>query len=192
MRGVTVRIVDHAGGDMPDGQIGDIVISGDCVGRRIGAGGALAPPEPINTGDLGFFRDGHLHVAGRSVDLIILRGQNVFPTDVEAATLAAGASIVGGGAAAVGVEADGTQHLVVLAELDRTVRLDAAEQAALRRTITERVVAATGHSPRNVQLLPYGRLPRTSSGKIRRRAAAALYLDSLARRAAVAAVETAP
>jgi acyl-CoA synthetase (AMP-forming)/AMP-acid ligase II len=138
------------------------------------------------TGDLGFLRRGHLHVVGRKKDIVIVRGENVHPADVEAAALEAHAAIVPGGLAAVGIDVDGTQQLVVLVEVNRKALSGPQETSGLRRRVSERVARRVGHVPARVVVLRPGSLPRTSSGKIRRFEAAALL-----RSGALAAIERA-
>ncbi len=175
VRGVGVRIVDAFGADAADGALGEIEISGPGVGRLIDSDGRLMPQAPLHTGDLGFVKDGRLQVVGRSKDLIIIRGQNVHPSDVEAAALEAHRAIVPGGLAAIGIERDGTQALIVLAEVQRRRLSGPEETAGLRRGISERVARGVGHVPAEVVILQPGELPRTSSGKVRRFEAAALW-----------------
>jgi acyl-CoA synthetase (AMP-forming)/AMP-acid ligase II len=172
--GVTVRIVDDEGNAVADGAIGEIEIAGDSVGRPVGEPGA-AGAGPLKTGDLGCLKGGHLLVVGRKKDLIILRGQNIYPSDVEAAATEAHRAVAPGGVAAVGILADGTEQLIVMVEIDRAAQLPGSQWAALTRTVSENVGRRVGHVPAEVVILKFGTLPRTSSGKVRRRAAAELY-----------------
>ena len=144
----------------------------------IAADGSLVANSELQTGDLGFLKEGHLHVTGRKKDLIILRGQNVYPSDVEAIVQESSTLIAPGGVAAIGVESEGTQCLVTMIELNRKIRLQPPEVESLRRLVVESLSRALGHVPADVQIWPFGALPRTSSGKIRRGAAAALYKAS--------------
>jgi acyl-CoA synthetase (AMP-forming)/AMP-acid ligase II len=172
--GVTLRIVDANGRELPDGSVGEIEVSGPGVGRLVGSDGSLSEAGPILTGDLGFLRGGHVHIVGRRKEMIIIRGQNVYPNDVESAALEAHPSIVPGGIAALGVEVAGTEELIVLVEVAGPLqtRREAAEQ--VRRSVREVVAQNVGHIPADVVVLRPGALPRTSSGKVRRFEAAAL------------------
>jgi acyl-CoA synthetase (AMP-forming)/AMP-acid ligase II len=162
--GVACRIVDESGSEVAEGTVGEIEVTGESVGLILGE----LPGLPLNTGDLGFFREGRLCVAGRKKELIILRGQNIYPSDVEAAALEAHPAIAPGGVAAVGIGADGTQKLVVAVELDRKASPSVEELARLRRLVGEQVSRRVGFVPENVVVCRFGTLPRTTSGKIQR------------------------
>ena len=174
--GVSVRIVGEDGRTLPEGVVGEIEIAGPSVGRPVAADGSLAAAAPLATGDLGFLSAGRLRVAGRRKELIILRGQNVYPSDVEAAAGEADPAIAAGGVAAVGLDADGTQKLVVMVEIDRKRVLGPEELASLRKAVSEEVSRRVGHVPAEVLVLKFGTLPRTTSGKIRRGDAVARYV----------------
>ena len=128
--------------------------------------------EWCGTGDLGFLSAENLFVVGRSKELIILRGENVFPGDVEVAALSASPLLVPGGVAAIGTENAGTELLVVVAERRLT---NAVDEDSLRRFVRDRVAAATGHVPERVVFIAPRTLPRTTSGKLRRGEIANLY-----------------
>lgn len=114
----------------------------------------------LNTGDLGAELDGELFIVGRARDVIVLRGENHAPQDIEQAVSALDA-VRTGCVVAVGEHSDEGERLLVFAEC-RTPSDDTAEAviAATR--------AACGHAPDLVLLLEPGTLPRTSSGKLRR------------------------
>ncbi|MEX0853309.1 MAG: AMP-binding protein, partial [Bauldia sp.] len=172
--GVSLRIVDEGDRSVDEEIVGEIEVSGASVGRLIDEDGRLAAARPLRTGDLGFLRGGHLHVVGRQKDLIIVRGQNIHPADVEAAALEADPAIVPGGIAAIGIEVEGTQELVVLVEADGAARREPEQAKAIRRRVSEWVARRVGHVPAEVVVLRLGALPRTSSGKVRRFEAAEL------------------
>jgi long-chain-fatty-acid--[acyl-carrier-protein] ligase len=167
--GMRVRVVAADGSRCPDGAIGEIEIAGTSVGRRLGE----SPGEWLATGDLGMLSKGELVVAGRIRDLLILRGENIFPGDAEAAVTEASPAIVAGGAAAVGVEAEGTQAMVIVAEMRAEALAPPID--ALMQLIRRRVAGATGHVPQDIVAVKPGSLPRTTSGKLRRAEIAALY-----------------
>ena len=119
----------------------------------------------LRTGDLGFLRDGELFVAGRIRDLIIIRGANVYPQDVERTVGDCHPSLRPDGAAAFAVEADGEERLVVVQEVEALAPDEAAEVfAAVRHAVAD----AHELQAYAVVLVRAGRIPRTTSGKIQR------------------------
>ena len=131
----------------------------------------------LRTGDLGFFHDGELFITGRRKDLIIVRGQNHYPQDIEATAQASDPSLrIGCGAAFSVDNGDRGEQLVIVQEVERSVlrRLDAP---ALTAAIREAVVSAHNLVPSAILLLKTGSIPKTSSGKIQRYACRQGYLD---------------
>ncbi len=128
----------------------------------------------MRTGDLGFINDGELFIAGRLKDLIIVRGRNHYPQDIEITVEQAHPRIRNGSAAAFTIEVDGRELLGVAAEIERRGREVADETIeAIRRAIsTEHEVGADA-----VLLLKPGSMPKTSSGKIQRHACRAGFID---------------
>lgn len=121
----------------------------------------------LRTGDLGYVHDGEVFVAGRCKDLIIVRGQNIYPQDVEALIETEIDAIRPGRVAAFRTEAAGEEGVGIAAEVSRTMqRLIPAD--ALARLIAETVAGGFLEPPKLVLLLPPGTLPKTSSGKLRR------------------------
>jgi acyl-CoA synthetase (AMP-forming)/AMP-acid ligase II len=162
--GSRIRIVDPKSGELLSGPaIGEICIGGPSVGRRLGE----EPKEWINTGDLGCLIEGELIVAGRIKELLIVRGENIFPAPIEAAALAADPAVFPGGTAAVGIRREGTQALVLVVEVDLP-NSSASTCRKLQRMIQEHVASATGHLPDQIILVRKGSLPRSTSGKLRR------------------------
>jgi acyl-CoA synthetase (AMP-forming)/AMP-acid ligase II len=167
--GVAVEIRDNDDHVLPEGSVGRIVIKGPSV-----TSGYFDDPEAtakairdgwLDTGDLGFFFEENLYVAGRVKDLIIIRGRNFAPQEVEELLLTvpglrAGCAVAVGGV----VEGQGEQ-LIVLAESDNRHPRNAEEVIA---EVRSRIRAGLALSPHHVELLPPGTLPRTSSGKLRR------------------------
>lgn len=176
-------------------RVGEIWISGPNVSR-----GYLNRPEVnretfegflvsgegpfLRTGDLGFLRDSELFVTGRSKDLIILQGRNHYPQDIELTVGVAHPMFCAGGTAAFMVEVDGAERLAVVQEIQarKKAELDAGGEAAraeLTRAVRRAVADAHGVQVHGCVFVREGRIPKTSSGKIRRQACAALYRDGV-------------
>ncbi len=129
----------------------------------------------MRTGDLGFLLDGELFVTGRLKDLIIIRGRNYYPQDVE---LAAGSSHAGlqvGCGAAFGVDVDGEERLVVVQEVKRQHRN--GDTAEMLDAIRQAVFHHQQLRPYAVALIRPATIPKTSSGKIRRHLARDRFLS---------------
>ncbi|WP_026918494.1 long-chain-fatty-acid--AMP ligase FadD32 [Gordonia shandongensis] len=151
----------------------------------------------MRTGDYGVYFDGELYITGRVKDLVIVDGRNHYPQDLEASAQEASVAIRPGFVAAFAVPAnqlpdevfdggfsgltrdpeDASEQLVIVAERPGR-KADPHEVAdAVRATIAGR----HGVMARDVLLVPNGSIPRTSSGKIARRATKAAYIDGTLR-----------
>jgi acyl-CoA synthetase (AMP-forming)/AMP-acid ligase II len=128
----------------------------------------------LRTGDLGFLQDGELFVTGRCKEMILVRGRNHYPHDVEATVEASHPAVCKGCSAAFAIEADDEEQLVVAAEVDkRSGEVDEGEVArAIRRAVAEEHELGV-HA---VVLLRRGAIPKTSSGKIQRHACRDAFL----------------
>ncbi|MEG4517833.1 MULTISPECIES: amino acid adenylation domain-containing protein [unclassified Microcoleus] len=129
----------------------------------------------LRTGDLGFLRDGELFITGRLKDLIIIRGRNLYPQDIERTAERSHPSLRQAAIAAFSVEVAGEEQLVIVQELQSRKAPDNAEEiiSAIRSSIAQEYeVQVYG-----VVLIKPGSIPKTTSGKIQRRAA---YADFLA------------
>jgi acyl-CoA synthetase (AMP-forming)/AMP-acid ligase II len=115
---------------------------------------------------MGYLADGDLFVSGRSKEIIIKGGKNLYPQDVEAAAGKAHGVRVGC-CAAFGVrnERRGTEDLVLVCE---TRQSDPEARAAIAAEVRARVLEAVGATPDVVELVEPGTVPKTSSGKIQR------------------------
>ncbi len=166
------------------GRIGEIRVAGPSVAKgywRKPEATAAAFVEAdgrtwLRTGDLGVLHQGQLYVTGRLKDMLIVRGQNIYPQDLERAVEDRAPLVRKGRVAAFAVERDGGEAIGIAAEVGRGARKRQAPEA-LVRAIREAVADACGEAPAVVALLNPGALPRTSSGKLQRRACAAGLLD---------------
>jgi acyl-CoA synthetase (AMP-forming)/AMP-acid ligase II len=186
--GQTMRLVDpHSLRPCREGEVGEVWVSGPSVAQ-----GYWARPEEtvqtfraylgesgegpfLRTGDLGFLHDGSLFITGRLKDVIIIRGRNHYPEDIELTVQASHPALQSGAGAVFSVEAEGEERLVVVQELQAGGRrhLDHNEvvgdiREAVARHHELEVFAAL--------LLRSGSIPRTSSGKIQRHACRDGYL----------------
>ncbi|XXY46504.1 alpha/beta fold hydrolase [Sorangium sp. So ce269] len=178
----------------PDGEVGEIWLAGPSVAsgywqqpeatRRTFAAHLAGTGEGpfLRTGDLGFVHDGELFVCGRLKDLIVIRGLNHYPQDIEATVAEAHRLVRPGCAAALAFARNGDEHLVVVAEVDTRAlagggepRAQALDEVvlAIRRAVSER----HGVAPNQVVLLKAGTIPKTSSGKLQRQATRAALAD---------------
>ena len=120
----------------------------------------------LRTGDLGFVHEGALYVTGRLKELIIIRGQNYYPHDIEATVQNSTAGLRAGGTAAFSVEVAGEERLVVIQELDRHCRQDPND---IIKAIRQAIADEHQIPPLAVSLVKAGTIPKTSSGKTQRR-----------------------
>ena len=128
----------------------------------------------LDTGDLGFIHDGELYLYGRAKDVIILRGRNYSPHDVEqSADGIEGVRV--GCTAAVGIVPSGgeAEEILMLVERAKGYR---DSDAHLAEQVSRHITATTGLAPVHALILAPGTLPRTSSGKIRRSEARKRFL----------------
>jgi amino acid adenylation domain-containing protein/non-ribosomal peptide synthase protein (TIGR01720 family) len=186
---------------LPD-QIGEIWISGPNVAqgywnrpneteRTFQAYLAEAGEGPfLRTGDLGFLKNGELFITGRLKDLVIIRGRNHYPQDIERTVESSHLSLRPGCSAAFSIDIDGEERLVILAEAQRSRRgftgklssgftgsRQLLDVEAIIRTVRQAVSAYHDLQAYAVLLLKAGTIPKTSSGKIQRHACRAGFLD---------------
>jgi acyl transferase domain-containing protein/acyl-CoA synthetase (AMP-forming)/AMP-acid ligase II/acyl carrier protein len=183
---VQMRIVDPmTRRTLPDGAIGEIWLSSGAVAR-----GYFERPEEtahafgafttdtglgpmLRTGDLGFMDRGELFITGRLKDLIIIRGRNHFPQDIERTVQKLDDALVLDGGAAFSIEQQDSEQLVVVQEIDK--RTD-ADPALLLARLPEAIREAHDITPAAIVLIKRGSLGKTSSGKVQRRATRDAYL----------------
>ncbi|HEY1297336.1 MAG TPA: fatty acyl-AMP ligase, partial [Chloroflexota bacterium] len=170
----------------PDGQVGSIWLSGPSVAQGYWQQPAdtvetfhatLADDRRtyLQTGDLGFIHHGQLFVTGRQKDVIIIRGRNLYPQDLELTAEGAHAALRPNRGAAFGVETPAGEALALVHEVRRGTSADEAQQAIGNI----RLALAREHEveARHIVLIQAGALPVTSSGKIQRGAARQAFLE---------------
>lgn len=194
-----VRIVDpHDGRLCAPGVIGEIWVRGSSV-----ADGYQGAPEQtaqqfaatiegddthyLRTGDLGCLEGEQLYVTGRMKEVIIVRGQNHYPGDIEQTIEQSHPGLRRGCGAAFGINDDGHERLIVVQELERHSR-HTADIESIMRTASASVAAQHGIPLRELLLVAPGIVPKTSSGKIQRGEVKRRYLsgeiEALARQVA--------
>lgn len=181
IEGQTILIVDPATRQrVADNHVGEIWVQGPSVAR-----GYWNRPEEtaeafqafvadtndgpyLRTGDLGFLRLGTLFVTGRLKDLIILRGRNHYPQDIELMAEQGDARIRKGCCVAFSIDIDGEERLLIVAEVDE--RLGPVPVDEIARAVRQTLADKLELSVHGVVLLKAGGIPKTSSGKLQRRA----------------------
>jgi fatty acid CoA ligase FadD32 len=212
--------------ELPDGQIGEIWISGQNMGTGYWgkpeetvatfqnllksrtnpshAEGAADDATWVRTGDLGAYHDGELYITGRVKDLVIIDGRNHYPQDVEYSAQESTKALRTGFVAAFSVPAnqlpaevfenahsglrrdpdDTSEQLVIVGE--RAPGAHKLDMGPIADDIRAAVAVRHGVTVRDVLLTAAGAIPRTSSGKIGRRACRTAYLDGSLRSGKVA------
>ena len=220
-------IVDaESASELPDGQIGEIWISG----QNMGVGYWNRPEETaatfhnilksrtspshaeraaddamwVRTGDYGAYHDGELYITGRVKDLVIIDGRNHYPQDLEHSAQESTKALRTGFVAAFSVPAnqlpdevfdnahaglkrdpeDTSEQLVIVGE--RAPGSHKLDMGPIADDIRAAIAVRHGVTVRDVMLTPAGAIPRTSSGKIGRRACRSTYLDGSLRSGKVA------
>ena len=220
-------IVDaETASEVPDGQIGEIWISGQNMGTgywnkpeetaatfhnilksRTSPSHAQGAPDDatwVRTGDYGAYHEGELYITGRVKDLVIIDGRNHYPQDLEYSAQEATKALRTGFVAAFSVPAnqlpdevfdnahaglnrdpnDSSEQLVIVGE--RAPGAHKLEMGPIADDIRAAIAVRHGVTVRDVLLTPAGAIPRTSSGKIGRRACRSAYLDGSLRGGTVA------
>jgi acyl-CoA synthetase (AMP-forming)/AMP-acid ligase II len=192
--------------ELPDGEVGEIWLHGDNIGRGywarpeetervfgnklqcrlpVGSHADGAPSEAtwLRTGDLGVYLDGELYITGRIKDLIIIDGRNYYPQDIEATTAEASSAVRAGYVAAFSVPANQMpgapadevgERVIIVAE--RAPHANRADLQSVINAIRAAVSRRNGLPVSDVLLVAAGTIPRTTSGKLARRACRAQYL----------------
>jgi fatty-acyl-CoA synthase len=190
-----LAIIDEAGRRLGERQVGQIVMRGPSVAKgyfedadltaQVFKPLAEAEGTWLHTGDLGYVAAGRLFVCGRVKEIIIVRGRNYHPSDIEWAVGELPA-VRRGNVVAFGAELDGEEVLVVCCEGT------ASDAADIQEAASRCIAARFGLTVHEVVVAPPASLPRTSSGKPQRRKARAMYLDGSLPRAGGARGPIAP
>ncbi|MGE2833196.1 AMP-binding protein [Mycobacterium sp. SMC-4] len=182
----SVRIVDsETRRECAPDVVGEIWVHGENVSQGYWGkpadeqscfGATLLDPSPgtptgpwLRTGDLGFVSAGQLFIVGRIKDLLIIRGRNYYPDDIETTV----GEVTRGRVAAISVPVRGTETLVTVIEVKNSMDADAA--ARVTGEVTAAIATAHGLNVEDVVLVEAGALPTTTSGKIRRAACVEQY-----------------
>jgi fatty-acyl-CoA synthase len=173
--GHEIKIVDpDTGATLDDGKVGEIVTRGPSI-----CPGYFDEPEMtaqtfrngwLHSGDLGYLVKGELFICGRIKDIIIIRGRNFYPQDVEW-IVSELPGVRRGNVVAFGVDVNGEEHLVVVAE----AAMSEAEKVSAE--IASAIAAQMALTVHKVEIIPQGSLPRTSSGKPQRRKTRQMFID---------------
>lgn len=173
-----VRIVGPSGRTLDDGTIGEVAVRGPGVFTGYwndpeSTAEALVDGE-LRTGDLGFVEDGELYLTGRTKDLLIVRGNNLMPHEIEwlAEKVTGGGGALRSGAFSVSHGGRGEEAVVVVETRER----DPAVIERQAREIRLEISRGLGLVLADLLFVRRGEIPKTSSGKVRRRQLRDLYL----------------
>lgn len=172
--GCEVVVVDPDGTVLGERHIGEVLVRGEAVTEQyITADGPVAAQDGqgwLHTGDLGYLVDGEVVICGRSKDVIIMAGRNIYPTDIERAAESVD-GVRAGCAAAIRLDGGSTREgFAVIVESWQATDTDAASEIAGQ--VMSRIVDLIDARPVTVKVVEPGKLPKTPSGKLRRTEAA--------------------
>lgn len=184
--GLDVQIVDvDKRAQMPDGQVGEIWVAGGSVTKgywnkeevtAISFNNYLPSLDGLyyRTGDLGFIHKGELYVTGRSKEVVIIRGRNLYPQDLERCALGISPIFEKSIAAAFSVPGEETEQLVVVIASKGDIKKQEREQ--LKAQISSAIAKEFNVTPDHIHIGPRKAIPRTTSGKIQRTACRKLFM----------------
>jgi acyl-CoA synthetase (AMP-forming)/AMP-acid ligase II/acyl carrier protein len=172
----------------PPNEIGEIWVSGPSIAegywdrkeeteRTFGAYLDNGEGPFLRTGDLGFLRDDELFITGRIKDLIVIRGSNHYPQDLELTVEQSHPSLRSGYSAAFSIDEQDQEKLVIVCEIERT-HLRKLNSDEVIRAIRQAVSRDHELEIYAISLLKTASIPKTSSGKIQRRACHAQFLNN--------------
>ena len=173
----------------PPQQVGEIWIAGKSVAKGYWNQSALTHQTfqahlagtnqgpYLRTGDLGFLQDGELFVTGRLKDMVIIRGRNYYPQDIELTVQSSHPSLQPNGAAAFAVTVDNAEKLVITQEIKRS----ALKELNIDEIVEVMLSSVLEHYKLDVYsivLLKPGSIPKTTSGKIQRSLCRTNFLEN--------------
>jgi amino acid adenylation domain-containing protein len=175
--GQEIFIAGTEGEPRRDGEVGEVWVRGGGVAagywgrgeesaRVFGARTSEGAGTYLRTGDLGFIHDGEFYVTGRSKEMLVVRGLNHYPQDIEQTVSAVFEGAEAHACAAFAVEREGEQRLALVCEAPG--RPGAAEASELFGRLKEAVALEHELEVWEVVLVRRGRVPRTTSGKVQR------------------------
>ena len=183
LRDTRLRIAAADGASLPEGEIGEVRVQGpgvfagyfgdaEATAEALGTGPDGA--SELRTGDLGLLHQGELYLTGRIKDLLIVRGHNLAPHEIEwlAEAVAGGGGALRSGAFSVAHGAQGEAAVLVMETLEK----DPERQQQLAREVREKVSEGLGLLLADVRFVRRGQIPKTTSGKVQRRALREAYL----------------
>ena len=176
-KGHDLEVRGRAGAVLPERRVGRIFVRGPSLMREYfgdpqATAAVLGADGWLDTGDLGYLAEGQIVPTGRAKDLILLNGRNVWPQDLEWSAESEITKLRSGDVAAFSIDRDEGEQLVVLVQ-------SRANDPEARRTLTDDVAAllrARHGVEARVELVGHNALPQTSSGKLSRSKARALFL----------------
>ncbi|WP_395611254.1 non-ribosomal peptide synthetase [Pseudomonas sp. B22129] len=180
-----VLIADpHTLAELPDNHIGELWASGPSIAHGYWRNSEAtaktfvqhAGRTWLRTGDLGFIREGEVYITGRLKDLLIVRGHNLYPQDIEQTIEREVEGVRKGRVAAFAVQDQGLEGIGIAAEISRSVQKILPPEALIK-AIRQAVAEAYQQAPSVVVLLNPGALPKTSSGKVQRAACGLRHAD---------------
>ncbi|RDE19534.1 acyl-phosphate glycerol 3-phosphate acyltransferase [Motiliproteus coralliicola] len=176
LSGHQIRIVDALGNELPERQQGDVEFQGPSTTsgyfRNNEQTRKLFRGDWLDSGDRGYMAGGELFITGRSKDIIIRAGRNLYPHELEQAVSELAGIHKGGVAVFASPQPQGVEQLVIVAE---TREQDRQERDQLQQQIQQLCLTLLGAMADKVVLAPLHSVPKTSSGKVRRAACRELY-----------------
>jgi fatty-acyl-CoA synthase len=167
LNNIRVKIATDAGDTLPDGRVGEVMIRSNCMLDSYHNNWEETQKAMIDgwfkTGDLGFLHEGELYITGRSKDMLIIGGENIYPQDIEAILNSKG-YLIPGRNVVFGVEnpKTGTERIVILAEAaPEHMHVDLVP-------LRTEILNALGVSVSRIALVPHMSLLKGTAGKISR------------------------